>query len=174
MAFKREDGFLPVCKGEVEFTNVELVSFLNALGVDAVSLELNAVCGIEIFYVIGPVFKDDRTMLTGNIAISNDEVGKLRRTAYDVLVFFNRIALVPKNDIEGGLSLRNLLVALRIGLRLRNDGCIILRLCRLGQGSKYHGFAARGWAFRDGFFKNGRRTAIILSRRRRRNTPCLW
>lgn len=48
----------------MEFANVELITFFYALGVDAVPLELDTICRIEILDVIGTIFKNDSTMLS--------------------------------------------------------------------------------------------------------------
>ena len=61
----------------MEFTDIELIAFFNAFAVDAVALEFDAVGRIEIFDVISAVFKDNRTMLAGDIAVAYDEIGEL-------------------------------------------------------------------------------------------------
>ena len=79
MAFLKNagNGCLIVCKCEMEFTNIELVTFFNAFGIDAMALELNAVGGIEVFDVISAILIDDGTVFSRNIAIPNDEIREL-------------------------------------------------------------------------------------------------
>ena len=64
-AFKnKKNERLTVSEGEVEFADIELIAFVDAFGIDAAAFIFDAVCGIEVFDVVGAVFEDDCAMFT--------------------------------------------------------------------------------------------------------------
>ena len=109
---------LPIRKREIEIANVELIAFVDALRIDAIALVFDAIRRIEVFDIVGTVFKYNGAMLSRNIGIADDEIGELRRTPDDVFVFVDCIALPSEDDIERLLGLGRLLRRIVGGLRL--------------------------------------------------------
>lgn len=64
-------------KCKIELTDVELIAFFNFFGIDLFAVIFDAVCGAQIFDVVGTTFVNDGTMFTGDVAVADDEVGDL-------------------------------------------------------------------------------------------------
>ena len=164
---------LSISKCELEFTNIKLIAFFDSLGIDSISLEFDAVGGIEVFDVILAIFEEDGAVFTGNIAVANDEVGELRGTADDIFVFIDGIFLVCKDDVKRRLSESGL----RCAWILRRGHWLCVHSLRAVERSEYHGLSAIDVG---GLFKDGRRTFISRTgrwnsrslRRRRKRRRC--
>ena len=66
-----------ISERELEFADIKYVAFVNAFGIDALSLVFNAVGGIEVLDVIGAAFVYNGAVFSRDIAVSDDEIGQL-------------------------------------------------------------------------------------------------
>lgn len=61
----------------MELADIKLIAFVDTFGVNTSAFVFDAVCGIEVFDVVGTVFEDDGAMFTRDIAVADDEIGEL-------------------------------------------------------------------------------------------------